>query len=66
MPKWKELKRFLERNGEHVRSGKHEIYRYQGREIRVSHSSEEISPDLWRSILKKELRITHEEFYAGI
>ncbi len=30
MPRWKELKRFLERNGEHVRSGKHEIYRYQG------------------------------------
>lgn len=66
MPRWKELKRFLERHGEHVRTGKHEIYKYQGREIRVSHSSGEISPELWRSILKKELRITQEQFNAGI
>ncbi|MBR0035566.1 MAG: type II toxin-antitoxin system HicA family toxin [Synergistaceae bacterium] len=66
MPRWKELKRFLDLHGEHVRSGKHEIYKYQGRQIRVSHSSGEISPDMWRSILKKELRMTQEEFYAGL
>lgn len=66
MPNWNDLRRFLNKNGNFIRSGKHDIYSYQGRRIIISHGSGEIGPDLWRDILRKELRITQEEFYAGI
>lgn len=43
MPKWKDFRRFLERNAKFLRHGKnHDIYVYKGKRIRVSRSSSEI------------------------
>ena len=67
MPKWQDLRRFLERNADAVRhGGKHDIYTYKGQTIIVSRGSGEISKDMWRSILKHELGITYKEFKAGL
>ena len=68
MPTWKDLQRFLERNNwELYRNTDHYFYRKfldNGEVLRtkVSRGSGEISPNLWRRILKHELRITLEEF----
>ena len=66
MSSWRELRRFLERHGKYIRSGKHEVYMYRGKLIRVSHGSGEIDAGLWRKILKQELGITQDEFNAMI
>ena len=67
MPRWKDLIRFLDRNATFIRhGGNHDVYLYNGKRIRVSRGSGEIGKDMWRSILKHELGITLEEFYAGL
>lgn len=69
MPKFRDLKRYLERNGwEQVKKGKHHYYyrKYQDGEwlqTRVSHSlGKEIPPRIWKEILKKQIKTTEEEF----
>ena len=67
MPGWRDMRRFLERNAQFLRHGKsHDIYLFRGQRIRVSHGSGEISPELWKNILKHQLRMTQEEFNAGL
>ena len=66
MSKWPELARFCERYASLIRRGKHDVYMYEGRMIRVSHGSGEIPHDVWKDILKKELRMTQAEFNAAI
>ena len=67
MPRWKDFRRFLDRNAKFLRhGGNHDIYLYKGRRIRVSRSSAEIAPSTWKEILSKQLRITQEEFNAGL
>ena len=67
MPKWQDFRRFLERNAKFLRHGRnHDLYLYDGHEIRVSRGSGEIGFNTWRKILKQQLGITKEEFYAGL
>ena len=67
MPRWKDLRRFLDRNARFVRHGSdHDVYRYNGKTVRVSRSSSEIGPETWRDILKHQLHITQEEFNRSI
>lgn len=72
MPKWKSLKRFLDKRARFLREdGRHYLYiftRHDGLEIRVpcSKSSKEISYGKWQYILKHELKITQEEFNEGL
>ena len=67
MPGWRDMRRFLERNAQFLRHGKnHDIYLFRGQRIRVSRGSGEISPELWKNILKHQLRMTQEEFNAGL
>lgn len=69
MPKFRELKRYCERNGweEYKKGSDHYYYRkyINGEMLRtkVSHSlGKEIPPPIWKKILKKDLRTTQEEF----
>ena len=68
MPSWKELKRFCERDGwELIRDTDHYYYRKDGtdagpRLTKVSKGSGEIPKNLWRLILKKQLKVTKEYF----
>ncbi|MBR0258473.1 MAG: type II toxin-antitoxin system HicA family toxin [Synergistaceae bacterium] len=72
MPRWSELKRYLDRNGwELYRTGDHYYYRKRladGSYIRTycSHGSGEIPGKLWKRILKSELHITQEDFNRGL
>ncbi|MBR0151019.1 MAG: hypothetical protein IJP89_06635 [Synergistaceae bacterium] len=67
MPRWKDLRRFLDRNGQFVRhGGDHDVYRYNGKIVRVSRSSGEIESRKWRDILKHQLHITQEDFNRGL
>ena len=66
MPRWSDLRRFLDRNGKFLYAKKHLMYLYKGEKIRCSHGSGEIGADRWRDILKHQLRITQEEFNAGL
>ena len=72
MPKWKDLKRFLDRDGwELVRTGKYYFYRKKISDneylyIRVSKSSGEIKPGQWKDILKNQLHVTQEYFNSKI
>ena len=67
MPRWKDFRRFLDRNATFLRhGGNHDIYLYDGHEIRVSRSSGEINTIIWKDILKHQLGITQEEFNAGL
>lgn len=66
MSSWTDLRRFLDKHGKLIRKGKHFIYAYQGRTVRVSNGTGEIGRDLWRDILKHELQITQEEFNAAL
>lgn len=55
MPKWTELRRFLDRHGKYIRSGgNHLIYLYKGQRIRVSNGSGEIGHAQWKDILKHQ------------
>lgn len=68
MPKWKELKRYCERDGwELYKDTDHYFYRKvedDGTILRtkVSKGSGEISSQLWKHILKHQLCTTQEEF----
>ena len=64
MPRWKELKRFCERDGwELYKDTDHYYYRKilpDGTVLRtkVSRGSGEIHPHMWQEILKKQLKVT--------
>lgn len=72
MPKWRELKRYCERDGwELYRETDHYFYRKvlnDGSVLRtkVSKGSGEIHMHLWREILNKQLRTTQEYFNSVI
>lgn len=72
MPHWKELKRFCDNDGwELYKDTDHYYYRKIDdngniRRTKVSKGSGEIKYHLWREILKKQLRITQEEFNKKI
>ncbi len=72
MSNWKELKRFCENDGwELYKDTDHYYYRKIDdngdiRRTKVSKGSGEIKYHLWREILKKQLRITQEEFNKKI
>lgn len=72
MPRWKELKRFCDRDGwELYKDTDHYIYRKidDDRNIKltkVSKDSGEIRPHMWREILKKQLHVTQEYFNSKI
>ena len=68
MPKWKELKRFCERDGwELYKQTDHDYYRKflpNGDVLRtkVSRGSGEIESGLWKRILTRQLKTTQEHF----
>lgn len=72
MPRWKELKRFCERDGwELYKSTDHDFYRKVDEDgnvkrTKVSRGSSEIHPTLWQKILKKQLQVTQEYFNKKI
>ncbi len=72
MPRWKELKRFCEREGwELYKETDHYFYRktdHEGNVLRtkVSKGSGEIHGRLWQEILKKQLHVTQEYFNSRI
>lgn len=72
MPRWSELKRFCDRDGwELFKQTDHYYYRkvLPNGDIlltKVSFGSGEISPHLWKTILKRKLRVTQEEFNRTI
>ena len=68
MPKWKELKRFCERDGwELYKETDHYFYRKFDpdgtmRRTKVSKGSGEIHTHLWQEILHKQLQVSQEYF----
>ena len=72
MPRWKELKRFCERDGwELYKNTDHYYFRKRNEDgmvrwTKVSKSSGEIHTYLWREILNKQLKVTQEYFNAKI
>lgn len=72
MPTWRDLKRFLEREGwDLYRDTDHYFFRKQLKDGRlqltkVSKSSKEIPSQLWKYILKKQLNVTQEYFNSKI
>ena len=72
MPKWKDLKRYCEKDGwELYKETDHDHYRKvldDGTVLRtkVSRGSGEIATKLWAEILKKQLQTTQEEFNKKI
>ena len=72
MPRWKELKRFCERDGwECYKSTDHDFYRKimpDGtiKRTKISRSSGEIHPYMWKEILKKQLQVKEEYFNSMI
>lgn len=72
MPKWKELKRFCDRDGwECYKDTDHYYYRKiddNGNMLRtkVSKGSGEIHSRMWQEILRKQLKVTQEYFNSKI
>ena len=72
MPRWKELKRFCERDGwDLYKNTDHYFYRKEDasgniRRTKVSKSSGEIHSRMWKEILKKQLQVTQEYFNQHI
>ncbi len=72
MPRWKELKRFLDRDGwECYKQTDHFYYRKVDpdgsvRMTEVSMGNGEIHPHMWQQILKKQLQVTQEYFNEKI
>ena len=68
MPRWKELKRFCERDGwELYKDTDHYFYRKIDkdgniRRTKISKGSGEIGHSLWKIILKKQLEVSQEYF----
>lgn len=66
MPKWKDYKRFLDRNGGVcLRKTDHYYYDFHGRRTKCSFGDGEIPYIVWRKI-KKQLGITDAEFNSGL
>ena len=72
MPRWKELKRFCERDSwELYKDTDHYFYRKIDddgsiRMTKVSKGSGEIHTRMWKEILKKQLKVTQEYFNEHI
>ncbi len=72
MPRWKELKRFCDKDGwELYKDTDHYFYRKIDddgtvRMTKVSKGSGEIYGYLWKEILKKQLQVTQEYFNSKI
>ena len=72
MPKWKELKRFCDRDGwELYKDTDHYYYRkidFDGsiRRTKVSKGSGEIRRAMWQEIRNKQLKVTQEYFNSKI
>ena len=72
MPRWKELKRFCERDHwELYKDTDHYYYRKIDengniRMTKVSKGSGEIHPHMWREILKKQLQVSQDYFNSKI
>ena len=68
MPSWRELKRFCERDGwELYKDTDHYFYRKlmddgSLKRTKVSKGTGEISPRLWKDILKKQLQVDEGYF----
>jgi len=68
MPRWKDLKRFCERDGwELYKTTDHYYYRKKTEDgelkrTKVSMGSHEIPRKLWKEILKRQLRVSLEYF----
>lgn len=72
MPKWKELKRFCDRDDwELYKDTDHYFYRKVDpdgsvRRTKVSKGSAEIHPAMWKEIRNKQLKVTQEYFNSKI
>ena len=72
MPRWKELKRFCDRDGwELYKDTDHYFYRKRDddgtiRMKKVSKGSGEIHRAMWQTILKNQLKVTQEYFNSKI
>lgn len=72
MPRWKELKRFCEKDGwELYKDSDHYYYRKrdedgQIRQTKVSKGNGEICTAMWQRILKNQLKVTQEYFNKNI
>ena len=72
MPRWRELKRFCERDGwELYKDTDHYFYRKKDSQgnvkfTKVSKGSGEIHTRMWKEILKKQLQVTEEYFNSMI
>lgn len=72
MSEWQALRRFLDKHGTLIREGKkHLQYLYVCGDgavkiIICSKSSKGMSKSKWQKILRRELKITQEEFNAGL
>ena len=68
MPRWKDLKRFCERDGwELYKNTDHYFYRKVAddgeiKRTKVSRGSHEIPKRLWKEILRKQLQVSEEYF----
>lgn len=68
MPRWRELKRFCDRDGwELYKNTDHYFYRKTDQAgniklTKVSKNSGEIHPHMWKEILKKQLQVSQEYF----
>lgn len=68
MPRWKQLKRFCERDGwDLYKNTDHYFYRKVDadgsiRRTKVSKGSGEIHTHMWKEILNKQLKVTQEYF----
>jgi len=72
MPSWKELKRFCDNDDwEQYKDTDHYYYRKEDdngilKRTKVSKGTGEIKSNLWREILKKQLRVSKEYFNSKI
>ncbi|HAX51426.1 type II toxin-antitoxin system HicA family toxin [Muricomes intestini] len=72
MPRWKELKRFCDRDGWKLyKDTDHYFYRKLDddgtlRLTKISKGSGEIHTAMWKTILKKQLQVTQEYFNSKI
>ena len=72
MPKWKELKRFCDKDGwELYKDTDHYFYQKimsdgTVKRTKVSKGSGEIHPHMWKDILKKQLQVSQEYFNKHI
>ena len=68
MPRWTDVKRFVENDGwELYKATDQDYYRKQLpdgtlRRTKVSRSSKEINPDRWRNIQSRQLGVSQEYF----